>query len=298
MDLDGNILDVCYRFNFQFNPPEALKKIDTNRACITKCCWASDVKVTQLDFNKTFVNELVNQGKAVKYTPDNIVITVSYSPVIRAVHGKITPKDIVTDGNIINMGVTEVNSPQTVSKVAADSELTEREYPEDPLEDGYLYKTNRNERGAVFGKKLMTTSTTIEADGTVSRTTVVERKKTPMSRQKALNKMLAQERQQAVKLVKRFFDQDIDAYIMAIDKSKRSQGLVLLANKRNWETVKTATDSYEVTCKVEGQLGKDLKTMQPHPIDCGVYQADLANQKVAPKDIVAKAILDKTYYKR
>ena len=114
-------------------------------------------------------------------------------------------------------------------------------------------------------------------------------------RQELLQKKLSYERRQAVLLVKRFYGKEIDSYILAIDKAKRAQGLVLMSNDRDWTTVKTGTPIYKVTCKVNGKLGKTASTMKNFPISCGSYEVDLDEKTVNPIDTAARSIVNGEY---
>ena len=78
-DLDNSNADVCYQLDLRFNPPTAEDRIDTDRACITRCCWYIEHKNVQLNFNDNFVEELLEYGVARKYIPDTVNIIVNYS---------------------------------------------------------------------------------------------------------------------------------------------------------------------------------------------------------------------------
>ena len=82
---------------------------------------------------------------------------------------------------------------------------------------------------------------------------------------------------------------------MDIDKAQKRKGLVLMANDRNWLTIKTGSPVYKVTCRVNGRLGATPQDMKDYPISCGVYEVNLDEQTVMPKDTDARTIVSGEY---
>jgi len=114
-----------------------------------------------------------------------------------------------------------------------------------------------------------------------------------------LQKKLTYERKQAVELLKRFYGNEIDAYLRALDKTKKKEGQVLFTDDKVWQAQKIGTPIYKVTCKVNGKialLGADVGTPTTnYPIDCGTYLVDLDDKVVEAKDQLARKIVTKKY---
>ena len=114
-----------------------------------------------------------------------------------------------------------------------------------------------------------------------------------------LKQKLAYERKQAVNLLKRFYGDEIDAYLRFLDKSKKKEGQVLLTNDKSWQAKKIGTPVYEISCKVKGKialLGAEVGTpTTDYPIVCGTYVVDLDEKTVEAKDALAKKIAQKKY---
>ncbi|MBO4706994.1 MAG: hypothetical protein J5594_00310 [Elusimicrobiaceae bacterium] len=116
---------------------------------------------------------------------------------------------------------------------------------------------------------------------------------------KTLNKMLAYERTEAVKLLKRFYGDEIDAYLHALDKYKRLEGKILFTGDKIWQAKKIATTVYEVNCNVKGSLAvlsNDSRTItENYPIYCGSYIVNLDEKTVEARDDMARRIAQEEY---
>ena len=110
---------------------------------------------------------------------------------------------------------------------------------------------------------------------------------------------LAYERKEAVKLLRRFYGDEIDDYLLALDKYKRSEGQVLFTSDKIWQTLKINTAVYKIDCNVEGKiapLGANYETEKSDfPIYCGSYIVDLDDKTVIAKDTMAKRIAKRDY---
>lgn len=110
---------------------------------------------------------------------------------------------------------------------------------------------------------------------------------------------LEYERKEAVKLLKRFYEDEIDAYLRALDKEKREEGQILFTNNKIWQASKTGTTIYKIDCNVNGKiilLGTDEDTeMIYKAIPCGTYIVNLDEKTVEAKDDLAKKIVKKKY---
>ncbi len=114
-----------------------------------------------------------------------------------------------------------------------------------------------------------------------------------------LAQKLAYERKQAVSLLKRFYGEEIDAYLRFLDKAKKQDGQVLLTNDKVWQAKKIGTPIYSINCKVNGKialLGTDANTVTTnYPIACGNYIVNLDEKTVEAKDELAQKIAKKKY---
>lgn len=114
-----------------------------------------------------------------------------------------------------------------------------------------------------------------------------------------LKQKLAYERKQAVDLLKRFYGDEIDAYLRFLDNAKKKEGQVLLTNDKVWQAKKIGTPIYQIDCKVKGKialLGTEVGTeTTDYPIICGTYVVDLDEKTVEAKDALAKKIVQKKY---
>lgn len=112
-----------------------------------------------------------------------------------------------------------------------------------------------------------------------------------------LKKKLAYERKEAVKLLKRFYGDEIDAYLRALDKYKRTEGKVLFTGDKIWQAAKIGTTVYQIDCNVKGgvaSIGTKVAT-EDYPIYCGSYIVDLDEKTVEARDSMAQRIALKDY---
>ncbi len=116
---------------------------------------------------------------------------------------------------------------------------------------------------------------------------------------KTLAKKLDYERNEAVKLLKRFYGDDIDTYLRALDNAKKKKGQVLFTDDKVWQAQKIATTVYKVNCNVKGKIAllgtKPETATTDYPIACGTYIVNLDEKTVAAKDNIAKDIAQKRY---
>ncbi len=114
-----------------------------------------------------------------------------------------------------------------------------------------------------------------------------------------LKQKLAYERKQAVELLKRFYGDEIDAYLRFLDNAKKKEGQVLLTSDKVWQAKKIGTPIYKISCKVRGKialLGTNADTeTTDYPIICGSYIVNLDEKTVEAKDALAKNIVQKKY---
>ena len=284
-DLDGSTADVCYKLNLRFNPAEAEYRIDTDRACITRCCWYSENKSVQINFNEGFAEDLVKNGTAKKYTPETLTISVRYSPFLKTIHAKAEQKDVIKSDGLVQLEYDQVTKPEQFLDLDFGTQTAK------------LYKESDTKQGTyLFASEKPKNEPEVQSESKSEEEEITDYNDLSDSeRQALLQKKLSYERRQAVLLLKRFYNKEIDAYILAIDKAKRAQGLVLMSNDRDWTTVKIGTPIYKVTCKVNGKLGKTPSTMKDFPISCGAYEVNLDEKTVTPIDTAALSIVNGEY---
>lgn len=295
-DMDGNVTDVCYRLDLKFNPAEAITRLDTDMSCITKCCWYSERKSVELNFNSAFPDEIVKNGIAKKYSPENVNFYISYSPFLDTIHGRVSQKSAINREGLVTLEYTEVKDTERYLKIGHD-DLRAAKFEDDAREGSYLFKSEE-EKQAAKEAQAVRPITAAPAPATIAAREQAPKVQDTVStdeREALLQQKLKYERNQAVLLVKRFYDQKIDAYIMDIDKAQKRKGLVLMANDRNWLTIKTGSPIYKVTCRVNGRLGATPQDMKDYPISCGVYEVNLDEQTVMPKDTDARTIVSGEY---
>ena len=294
-DMDGNVTDVCYRLDLKFNPAEAITRLDTDMSCITKCCWYSERKSVELNFNAAFPDEIVRNAIAKKYSPENITFYISYSPFLDTIHGRVSQKSAINKEGLITLEYNEVKDTERYLKIGHD-ELRAAKFEGDGKEGSYLFKSDAQKQAAKEAQATRPiTAAPAPAVVAAQARPQVQNTVSTDEREALLQQKLKYERNQAVLLVKRFYDQKIDAYIMNIDKTQKRKGLVLMANDRNWVTIKTGSPIYKVTCRVNGKLGSTQQNMKDFPIACGVYEVNLDDQTVTPKDTDARTIVSGEY---
>ena len=299
-DLDGSTADVCYQLNLRFNPAEAQYRLDTDRACITRCCWYSENKSVLLDFNSGFASDLTQNGTAKKYTPETITINVSYSPFLKTIHASASPKGAIKSDGLVQLSYEQVTKPEQFLDLDFGTQTAMIYNNPDARKGTYLYPSQEpKEERAETPKENGQTQTQTQIQNQIKKEEQAEpvdySELSLSERQALLKKKLSYERRQAVLLLKRFYNKDIDSYILAIDKAKRAQGLVLMSNNRDWTTIKIGTPIYRVTCKVDAKLGKTADTMKDFPISCGTYEVNLDEKTVTPVDTAAISIVNGEY---
>lgn len=351
-DLEGKIIDVCYRFDVRFSPEEVTQRFDTDKACITKCCWYSDTKQITLHLNTDFAKELAQTGQANKYALDTLTFNVRYSNLLNTIHASVRPRSVLRSDGLITLDYSNIANDQGFFQVGiGDLKVKDYSNPEDGHKGIYLYKDEEQamlerqealdelralsnvDTGITPGERVVEkTNTTIQKNtvGTRNQKTVIGTLQTrdsleaqqkalqtnantkyttarnvynsktydlsdPLQRQELLEKKLTYERAQAVILLKQFYQQDIDEYIRFIDKGQAAKGNVLLTNDRQWQATKVGYPIYRITCNVKGKIGKTQNSMKLYPIPCGVYEVNLDEKSVSPKDITAITIINKDY---
>lgn len=313
-DLDGGNKDICYALNIRFNPKEAINRVNTDLACITRCCWYSENKIVEINLNNGLNQEFQKNGFANKYSQDKLTFKITYSPFLDTVHAKMEPSSLIDSSGLITLPYTQLRD----EKRFLDGSIKTTESAD--VEDNKPNITASNYILNTKNSQVLLDQTALSASPVDSKlhdaavnaavAEVLETKEEAFELPKGnttpdinnaqdtealLRSKLSYERAQAVALLKRFYNQDIDAYILSIDKAQKQKGQVLLANERKWIAVKIGAPIYKVSCRVEGQLGKTQKSMKPYPIACGVYKVDLDEKTVKPIDSIGLSIANGEY---
>ncbi len=140
-DLEGKTIDVCYRFDVRFSPMEATQRFDTDKACITKCCWYSDTRQINLHLNTDFAKELAQTGQANKYALDVLSFNVRYSNLLNTIHASVNPSSVLRSDGLITLDYSTVTDDKGLLQIdLGDLKPYDYSNPEDGHKGNYLYK--------------------------------------------------------------------------------------------------------------------------------------------------------------
>ena len=140
-DLEGKTIDVCYRFDLRFSPEEATQRFDTDKACMTKCCWYSETKQITLQLNRDFAEELAQKGQANKYTLDTLTFNVRYSNLLNTIHASVKPNSVLRSDGLITLDYSLVNNDDGLLKIdLGDLKVYDYSQEDDGHKGSYLYK--------------------------------------------------------------------------------------------------------------------------------------------------------------
>ena len=99
-----------------------------------------------------------------------------------------------------------------------------------------------------------------------------------------------QAEQRARDLVQRAVGTNIDRYFYLIDKDYRQKNYVFLVSQRIYAARLLPDGTYQVTCHAQVQSGASANQLKSRTLSCGMWNADLAKQKVSPADSTARKI--------
>jgi len=246
--------DFCYQLDLKFPDAELYQRIDKYENCIAACCWLSEKPQVVLDLNKNFKQDLYNKGKAFKYTPEKIVISLKYNDFFNLLKATPNPEVIKGDGSL-NLKKVLYQDKDRIARIAEEEKILELKK-----------EAELRERQAIIAQE-------------------------KQLEQIKINALQAEyEQKLVVDYIQRIVGSKIDSYVYRIDKKFKKQGKILLANDRNWQIGKIAEQKYIVKCNVEGELGTSRRTMKSYPIYCGKWNVDLNTEKVKPADSKALEI--------
>ena len=99
-----------------------------------------------------------------------------------------------------------------------------------------------------------------------------------------------QAEQRARELVQRTVGTDIDQYFYLIDKKYRQKNYIFLVSRRIYAAKLLPSGMYQVSCRAQMQSGPAANQLKSRTLSCGLWIADLAQNKVSPQDSVARKI--------
>ena len=116
-DFDGKQFDSCYQFRLSFSPAEAKTALDGQKTCIDSCCWRSEQSEVVLDFNKNFEKNLKYYGRADKYTPSKITLSVNHSNLVNTTSVKVSEKGIINKNGLVKLKRETVEDPVRLAQI-------------------------------------------------------------------------------------------------------------------------------------------------------------------------------------
>ncbi|WP_424245997.1 ribosomal protein S6E (S10) [Elusimicrobium posterum] len=254
-DFEGKQVDSCYKLNLKFLPEEAQKRVATDFNCITRCCWRSDTPELTINLNYGLEDELYKYGRALKYSPEKITVKVKYAKLLNTNTASVTPSGAIDRNGRVKLKYTEVTDTARL-KVLEERELGRQE--------------------AASAAAITSSIRNAEAQR--------------LEEQRIAQMSMHYNFKQSIDYVKLFRGQDIDNYLMALDKEQESKGYVLLLGPKNWEVQEKGAGVYGVNCTLNAQRGKTQNTMKPYPLKCGNWEVDLSVPAVSAKDKTAVKI--------
>ena len=122
-DFDGKQFDSCYQFNLRFTPMEAEAALDLQESCISRCCWRSDKEVVELDFNKNFEKNLKYYGRADKFTPAKITLTITHSGLVNTTAVKVSPRGAITNDGLVKLKRETIENPTRLAEIESQGRM-------------------------------------------------------------------------------------------------------------------------------------------------------------------------------
>ncbi len=120
-DFDGKQFDSCYQFRLQFSPDEAQTALAGQNTCIDRCCWRSEQTEITLDFNKDFEKNLKYYGRANKYSPEKITLSVSHSNLLNTTSVKVSPQGAIKKNGLVKLKTQTVEDPVRLAQIESQA---------------------------------------------------------------------------------------------------------------------------------------------------------------------------------
>ena len=124
-NFDGKTYDICYQFNLRFVPAEASAQLDLQRECVDFCCWLSEREEVVLYFNKNFEENLSFYGRAEKYTPNQVTLRMTYSPLLNTAAVHVTPRGAVNPDGTLKLKHQLTEDPARLAQLEEQSRRAE-----------------------------------------------------------------------------------------------------------------------------------------------------------------------------
>ena len=262
LDFDGKQYDSCYQFNVRFWPQEAAEQLDLRAACISSCCWRSDGETVTLDFNKNFDKNLAYYGRARKYTPGKITLSVKHSNLLNTTKVSVSPKGSIENNGLIKLSYKEYENPTRLAQIEAAARQLQ---------------TRRN---AYLNERAQAAQATARAAQTAAKGATQKTAPTK-SAQKVVVPTSAT---QAKALVLQQAGAKIDAYFYHMDKTYKKQGAVFMLSDRILSAQTLSTGEQVVACHARARTGVDSAHLNASTFSCGTWHVNLAAQTVEPAD--------------
>ncbi|MBQ7907935.1 MAG: hypothetical protein IJ311_00300 [Elusimicrobiaceae bacterium] len=130
-DFDGKQFDSCYQFRLNFSPAQAKEALDGQITCIDRCCWRSEQKEVVLDFNKDFEKNLKYYGRAEKYTPAKITLSVSHSNLVNTTSVKVSPQGAIKNNGLVKLKTQTVEDPVRLAQIESQARFLQARHNAD-----------------------------------------------------------------------------------------------------------------------------------------------------------------------
>ena len=118
LDFKGDQYDSCFQFRLHFWPPEVQERLNLTKTCISACCWRSEQNEIILDFNKNFEKELLEKGRARRYTPSKITLKVTHSNFANYTKVIISPQGTISNKGLVKLSYEEIENPSRLAQLA------------------------------------------------------------------------------------------------------------------------------------------------------------------------------------
>lgn len=145
MDNSGNVKDVCYLFDLTFDPGTAYDRIkDQPNSCLEKCCWYSENKTVNYDFNNGFTQDLAEKGTSRRYYPDNVTITMNYASFVNRLSARAS-SDVISKDGVVKLDYEDIETPEEMINTDFNKYDAKVYTKEDAQRRGELNKSRKAE---------------------------------------------------------------------------------------------------------------------------------------------------------
>ena len=259
LDFNGDQYDSCVKFNLRFWPQEAAERINLYQSCITACCWRSEKNEVTLDFNKDFEKELVQKGRARKYTPGQVTLKVTHSNFVNLTKVTVSPHGAINNKGLLKLKYEEIDDPERLAQLQAARNAVRSPSPE--------------------------TTREFTITPTKSKKTNVSTQTAPSVR--AVTDPSSERAKQLLQLNR---GTQIDTYFYGMNKTYRKQGSLFLLSSRFFQATPYGQDTFLVSCHAKARTGIEETQLKASDFSCGKWIVNVQNETVEPYDTKAKTI--------